>query len=73
MEVVVLRIAESDEGADYVDKRCAIQLAIYPRNARGISSVSRARTHGRGILAKVPLLVATQEALGLHFGSGTSG
>lgn len=74
MEVVVLRVAKSNEGADYVDEGCAVLLALNStsKNAQTQQSASRALTHGRGVLAKVPLLVATQETLGLHLGGSAS-
>jgi membrane-bound inhibitor of C-type lysozyme len=60
MEVVVLRIAKSDEGADYVDKGYVVWSALHSANicVQIQQSTSRVPTHSRGILAKVSLLVA---------------
>ena len=74
MEVVVLSVAESNKGANYVDERCVF-LSAFDRaraSAEGLMPVLGSRTHGRGVLAEVGLLVAAEETLGLGLGGSAS-
>ena len=74
VEVVVLSVANSDKGANYVDERCVF-WSVFRRTrvSAGVSiSVLGAHTHSRGILAKVGLLVAAEESLGLGLGGSAA-
>ena len=74
MEVVVLSVANSDKGANYVDERCVFwSVLCRTRVSAGVSiSILGAHTHSRGILAKVGLLVAAEESLGLGLGGSAA-
>lgn len=74
MEVVVLSVANSDEGANYVDERCILWSAFRrTRTSAEISmSILGVPTHSRGILAKVGLLVAAKETLSLGLGGSAA-
>lgn len=65
MEVVVLCVAESNESANNVDKGCIHMSAIKHHIT---NSHQDKHTHGRGVLAKVPVLVASEKTFGLHLG-----
>lgn len=75
VEVVVLRVAERNKCADYVHEGCAVLLACRSTiiSVQTQQPAPRAPTHGRGVLAKVPLLVAAQKTLWLDLGGGASG
>ena len=82
MEVVVLCVAESNEGANDVDERCVLVSHVEDRqgNWHGSASASETlhcaegqRTPAGSVLAHVLLLVATEKTLGLNLRSSTTG
>lgn len=71
MEVVVLSVADDNETADEVDKRCkSLSVPLFPAHPCPFywqSGSEVVRTHRPGVLAvHVPVLVPLDEALGLR-------